>query len=237
MPEYLTPGVYVEEVSFRAPSIEGVGTSTAGFLGGTFTRPPPHTPGPNLPKPQLLTSVGDFQNIYGSYDNLTVSNTNPSKNTNYMALSVKAFFENGGSQLYVSRVYVPPSGGTGVATSGTPSNSNVVVSARFPGNLGNQKVIVKLKAAKTQNVGSLPPGSLVVSAANTSSLSAAVAASDTTISLVAALPWGAPDFLSIEGEVMTVTGVDSTGTKISVTRGGGATTHSVGVAVLGAVGQ
>ncbi len=33
MPEYLTPGVYVEEVSFRAPSIEGVGTSTAGFHG------------------------------------------------------------------------------------------------------------------------------------------------------------------------------------------------------------
>ena len=236
MPEYLTPGVYVEEVSFRAPSIEGVGTSTAGFAGVTLTGPPAITPDPKLAKPQLLISFGDFQNIYGGYDNLTVSNTNPSKNTNYMALSVKAFFDNGGSQLYVSRVYVPPSGGTGVATSGTPSNSNVVVSARFPGNLGNQKVIVKLKAAKTQNVGSLPPGSLVVSAANTSSLSAAVAASDTTISLVAALPWGAPDFLSIEGEVMTVTGVDSTGTKISVTRGGGATTHSVGVAVLGAVG-
>ena len=39
MPEYLTPGVYVEEVSFRAPSIEGVGTSTAGFAGVTLTGP------------------------------------------------------------------------------------------------------------------------------------------------------------------------------------------------------
>ena len=28
MPEYLAPGVYVEETSFRAKSIEGVGTST-----------------------------------------------------------------------------------------------------------------------------------------------------------------------------------------------------------------
>ena len=33
MPEYLAPGVYVEEVSFRAKSIEGVSTSTAGFVG------------------------------------------------------------------------------------------------------------------------------------------------------------------------------------------------------------
>ena len=33
MPEYLAPGVYVEETSFRAKSIEGVATSTAGFVG------------------------------------------------------------------------------------------------------------------------------------------------------------------------------------------------------------
>ena len=33
MPEYLAPGVYVEEVSFRAKSIEGVPTSTTGFAG------------------------------------------------------------------------------------------------------------------------------------------------------------------------------------------------------------
>ena len=37
MAQYLAPGVYVEEVSFRAPSIEGVGTSTAAFAGVTLT--------------------------------------------------------------------------------------------------------------------------------------------------------------------------------------------------------
>ena len=31
MPEYLAPGVYVEEVSYRSKSIEGVSTSTNGF--------------------------------------------------------------------------------------------------------------------------------------------------------------------------------------------------------------
>ena len=33
MPEYLAPGVFVEEVSFRSKSIEGVPTSTTGFAG------------------------------------------------------------------------------------------------------------------------------------------------------------------------------------------------------------
>jgi len=91
MPEYLTPGVYVEEVSFRAPSIEGVGTSTTGFAGVTRT-------GPTNTAPELLTSFGDFQNVYGSYDSVMLSGT---CYTNYMAMAVKAFFDNGGSQLYV----------------------------------------------------------------------------------------------------------------------------------------
>jgi hypothetical protein len=33
VPEYLAPGVYVEETSYRSKSIEGVPTSTRGFLG------------------------------------------------------------------------------------------------------------------------------------------------------------------------------------------------------------
>ena len=35
MPEYLTPGVYVEETSFRSRAIEGVATSTFGMAGLT----------------------------------------------------------------------------------------------------------------------------------------------------------------------------------------------------------
>ena len=35
MPEYLAPGVYVEETSFRSKSIEGVSTTTTGFVGPT----------------------------------------------------------------------------------------------------------------------------------------------------------------------------------------------------------
>ncbi len=120
MAQYLAPGVYVEEVSFRAPSIEGVGTSTAAFAGPTLTGPVNQTP-------ELLTSFGDFQNIYGGYDNLAITgNAADAKNTNFLALSVKGFFDNGGSELYVSRVFVSSSAtNTGIAASGTPGNNNV----------------------------------------------------------------------------------------------------------------
>jgi phage tail sheath protein FI len=49
MPEYLAPWVYVEETSFRPKAIEGVSTSTAGFVGPTRF-------GPIDGEPELLTT-------------------------------------------------------------------------------------------------------------------------------------------------------------------------------------
>ena len=46
MPEYLAPGDYVEEVSFRSKSIEGVPTSTTGFAGMTRYGPVYYPNGP-----------------------------------------------------------------------------------------------------------------------------------------------------------------------------------------------
>jgi len=166
VPEYLAPGVYVEETSFRAPSIEGVGTSTAAFVGPTLTGPVPQKAGKVDPTPpELLTSFGDFAARYGGYDNLTIASgaTDP-KNTNYMALSVKAFFDNGGSRLYVSRVFTPKGDNdAGLATNGTAGDGKVSLTARFPGSgLNKESVVVTLNAAKVQNVTNLPAGSIVV---------------------------------------------------------------------------
>ena len=239
MPEYLTPGVYVEEVSFRAPSIEGVGTSTTAFVGVTRSGPAIRLNSP-APKPELLTSFGDYQNIFGGYDNIGLyassTATAPGAYVNYMAMAVKAFFDNGGSQLYVSRVFAPKdptNANSGVASS--PAGS-VVATARFPGAGGNQTVTVKLKAARTQNVGSLPSGSLVASSPNTSSLANSIGATDTTITLSAPLPGAAPAAILVESEIMTVTNVDPTGTRLTVTRGSAPASHAAGVVVLGQVG-
>jgi uncharacterized protein len=91
MPEYLAPGVYIEEVSFRAKTIEGVSTSTAGFVG-------PARYGPTSGEPELLTSFADFERIYGGLDPLDYG-------ANYLAHGVRAFFEEGGRRIYVARIF------------------------------------------------------------------------------------------------------------------------------------
>jgi phage tail sheath protein FI len=230
MPEYLTPGVYVEEVSFRAPSIEGVGTSTTGFVGVTRTGPNSLTADNKLRIPQLLTSFGDFQNVYGGYEGLSLSGTDY---PNYMAMAVKAFFDNGGSQLYVSRVFAPSST-SGVATS--DATAKVVVQARFPGAGGNQTVNIAVKAARTQNIASLPAGSLLASAPNVSALASAVGTVDTQITLAAPLLWGQPAGLRIDAEEMVVTAADTSGTKLTVTRSS-PSAHTKGTPVYGQIGS
>jgi phage tail sheath protein FI len=101
MPEYLAPGVYVEETSFRAKTIEGVSTSTAGFVG-------PARYGPIDGLPELVTSFAAFERVFSGADPLQFE-TDPDASVNQLALGVRAFFNNGGRRVYVSRIYDPGS--------------------------------------------------------------------------------------------------------------------------------
>ncbi len=105
MAEYLAPGVYVEETSYRPKSIEGVSTSTTAFVG-------PTRKGPMSGTPEVITSFGEFARIFGGLENLSFTSGtdgNPDV-TNYMAHAVKSFFDNGGSRLYIVRTYTPRPG-------------------------------------------------------------------------------------------------------------------------------
>jgi uncharacterized protein len=140
MPEYLAPGVYVEEVSFRAKSIEGVSTSVAGFVGPTRYGPPG---GP----PELLTSFADYERIYGGLDQLQYEGEGE-MTPNYLAHAVRAFFDNGGSKLYVTRVYgatdaesEEPDPNTGKANVEIGSPPGVTLRARFPGRAGEMRIV------------------------------------------------------------------------------------------------
>lgn len=95
MPEYLAPGVFIEETSFRPKTIEGVSTSTTGFIGPTRF-------GPIAGEPPLLTSFGEFERIYGGIDRLDFG---AGLTHNYLAHAVRAFFNEGGRRLYVARVF------------------------------------------------------------------------------------------------------------------------------------
>jgi len=103
MPEYLAPGVFVEEVSFRAKSIEGVATSTTGFAGMTRYGPVRYAKGPQHVEPRLITSFGEYERVFGGLESINLT-TDPDR-ANYMAHAARVFFLNGGGRLYVSRVF------------------------------------------------------------------------------------------------------------------------------------
>lgn len=92
MAEYFSPGVYVEEYDNSPRSVEGVGTSTAGFLGLAEK-------GPTKGAPLLVTNLKNFHKYFGGF----LSEYTHGE-FRYLASSVEQFFRNGGTRCYVSRV-------------------------------------------------------------------------------------------------------------------------------------
>lgn len=135
MPEYLSPGVYVEEYESGAVPMEGVGTSTAGFIGLAEK-------GAVIGKPQLVTSFADYTRIFGGY----LSETKYG-DKRYLPYAVEHFFINGGSRAFVMRVC--PSDAKAASTK---SDSILSFTAANPGEWGNRiKVTVApVSRVKTQ---------------------------------------------------------------------------------------
>lgn len=98
MAEYLSPGVYVEEFDSGVKAMEGVGTSTAGFLGMAQK-------GPVQGLPVLITSMADYQRRFGGY-----LSERQYGNMRFLPYAVEQFFNNGGSACYIMRVC--PAGAT-----------------------------------------------------------------------------------------------------------------------------
>ncbi len=84
MPQYLSPGVYVEEVDRGSKPIEGVGTAVAAFIG--FAEKGPR-------EAQLITNWEQFRTTYGDFIEGA-----------YLPTSVYGYFLNGGTRAYVMRV-------------------------------------------------------------------------------------------------------------------------------------
>jgi hypothetical protein len=85
MPQYLSPGVYVEEVEAGSRPIEGVGTAVAAFVGLATSGP--------FNEPTLVTNWSQFTQIFGDF-----------VEGSYLAHSVYGFFNNGGGAAYVVRI-------------------------------------------------------------------------------------------------------------------------------------
>lgn len=139
MPEYLAPGVFVEEVSYRAKSIEGVSTTTTGFVGATRY-------GPTDLDPEIITSLVEFERIYGGRAKLSWSGT---EIDNYMWNAVRAFFEEGGKRLYVARAFKT---GTGTGRAARDTFRDISIKARFPGVAGNGRVTMQFALGQNRLV-------------------------------------------------------------------------------------
>jgi uncharacterized protein len=157
MPEYLAPGVYVEETSFRARAIEGVATSTAGFVG-------PACYGPAAGAGGVITSLAEFERIHGDGRRLAFVDpggdpTKPVETDNYLWHAVRAFFAEGGHRLHVARVFRPLGSGAVDQDLGRPGaplyadgrgrcrlDGGISLLARFPGAAGNLIVDFTFKA-------------------------------------------------------------------------------------------
>src|SRR5580698_4830323 len=85
MPSYLSPGVYVEEVSSGSRPIEGVGTAVCAFVGFTERGVPN--------QPTLVTNWTQYTKAFGGF----VEGA-------HLPQSVYGYFLNGGGAAYVVRV-------------------------------------------------------------------------------------------------------------------------------------
>jgi hypothetical protein len=131
MPEYLYPGVYVEEVDTGNKPIEGVSTSTVGFLGVAERGPI---------TPTYVTSYTDFKRSFGTY--LTDATGTP---TAYLAYAVEGFFLNGGLRCWIARV------ASATATPASATSGPIAMTAAGPGAYGKNIAYWLRPASSTPN--------------------------------------------------------------------------------------
>lgn len=139
MAEYLSPGVYVEEFDSGPTPMQGVGTSTAGFIGVAEK-------GPISGVPILVTGPADFTRKFGGY--LHESEFGEYR---FLAHAVNHFFINGGSRAFVMRV-APSDAQVAKAKCAKGKEGVLEIEAKNPGSWGNTIILTFESASdsKTQ---------------------------------------------------------------------------------------
>src|SRR5215469_3464471 len=94
MPEYLSPGVYIQEVNSGARPIEGVGAAMAAFVG--------FAPAGPANKRTLITNWSQYVETFGAVED--GGRRNPRLADAYLSHAVYGYFLNGGGRCYVDRV-------------------------------------------------------------------------------------------------------------------------------------
>lgn len=128
MAEYLSPGVYVEEFDSGPTPMQGVGTSTAGFVGVAEK-------GPVVGAPVLVTGPADFARKFGGY-----LHESEFSSYRFLAHAVNHFFINGGSRAFVMRV-APPDATVAKAKHSKGKSGVLEIEAKNAGSWGNSVTV------------------------------------------------------------------------------------------------
>lgn len=137
MAEYLSPGVYVEEYDSGSAPMQGVSTSTVGFVGLAER-------GSVVGAPVLVTSPADFNRKYGGY-----LQENEFGEYRYLAYAVNHFFANGGSRAYIMRV-APPDAKIAKSVPAEDQEGIIDFTAKNPGVWGNSVSVTFSDASKAK---------------------------------------------------------------------------------------
>ena len=87
MPEYLAPGVYVEEIPSGTKQLSSAPTAVPAFIGRTATAPPDDD------GPSVVTSWADYQRRFGGFTDSAL-----------LPRAVHGFFQNGGGRCHIVRI-------------------------------------------------------------------------------------------------------------------------------------
>ncbi len=156
MPNYLSPGVYVEEVEAGSRPIEGVGTAVAAFV-GLAARGPANAP-------TLVTNWNQFTSTFGEFIE-----------GSYLAHAVYGYFLNGGGAAYVVRVgadatmprasaQLPSAADKGKPAFGVqaldagPAGNDVSVDVETAGEEGSFRLVVKQGGKPVETFDNLTTG-------------------------------------------------------------------------------
>ena len=130
----MSPGVYVEEFDSGPAPMQGVSTSTAGFIGLAEK-------GPVSGSPVFVSSASDFTRKFGGY--LQKSEFGEYR---YLAHAINHFFANGGARAFVMRVAPPDA-----AVADLKCGELLQLQAESPGAWGNRSVVSITEASKAKS--------------------------------------------------------------------------------------
>jgi Bacteriophage tail sheath protein len=187
MPEYLAPGVYVEEVPSGSKPIEGASTSTAAMVGMT-QRGPVNTP-------TLVTSAGSYARQFGGLLHPAVFTSG----RDALPYAAEGFFTNGGSRLWVVRV-----------VGDNASESRLTLVALATGESATRSVAAQALAGEValtvSNPAGITAGDLLLIADGARTETAAVAALNPTLVLASSLAnvYAAGDIVTLQTAAPTV---------------------------------